>query len=177
MAKQPKTINVRKVADALAELNNDRRFRVIVHDNTRGAGLQGWAAEAFATFVGHGGEGVLELAVGQLTWMPPTTRKNASAIKHAERVLPFTVVYHGYKLNPAGDGLEPEQVEIVTVLAANEIDAAAVFRARPEIAIREHEPRIVVVAAGAYDPLPVPGHAISGIVADEEPDPDDFYEE
>jgi hypothetical protein len=166
-------ISARKVADALKELNQDRRLRLMVYDASHGAGQQGWGAEAFATFSTDTAEGVLELALGRLAWMPPTTRREATAVRFLERTLPFTVVYQTFRLNPAGDGYEPDQIKLKTIQAANELDAVIVFReAIGPSGTDEFDPRIVTVAAGNLEDLRGPA---SGLAIPDEPDPDDLY--
>lgn len=166
-------ISARKVADALKELNQDRRLRIVVYDASHGQGQQGWSAEAFATFSTGTAEGVLEIALGRLAWMPPTTRREATAIRFLERTLPFTVVYQTFRLNADGDGYDTDQIKLKTVQAANELDAVIVFReANGPSRVDEFDPRIVTVAAGTL--LAADGSEPQTPIPDE-PDPDDLY--
>lgn len=160
-------ISARKVADALKELNQDRRLRLRVYDASHGSGQQGWSAEAFATFSTDQDGAVLEIALGRLTWMPPSTRREATAIRFLERTLPFTVVYQTFRLNSAGDDYERDDIKLLAVQAANEIDAVAVFRdaiGPPQAG--EFDPRIITIGPGilvdSRVPEDVPDNAMDG---------------
>lgn len=159
-------IDAQKIAQVLAELNQDRRLRFIVHDNSISPGLAGWGAEAFATFAGKGEDGTLEIAVGRIAWMPPTTKRAATAVNFVERTLPFTIIYQPQFAEGSMVGL----ALMAQVKAANEDDALRMFWSGHTNYEGDLAPMIIAVAPGYLDDR---RQTVDG-EPDEEPEDDDL---